>query len=471
MKLSPLVIGALAATACLLVACVRPPREDVEATRIESSALGLTGPEAPRPGESWWKAFNDPQLDRLVDDALAHNPRLDEALARIRASSAQSLATSAALIPGVSLDLDETYQRFSENYYIPPPYGGNRYWAGTAGLNLGWALDFWGRQRDLVRQAGRLADAERLERWSARLAISGSLAQAYLDLYRAYALGDVAQRTLNQREHLLDLAKQRFDAGIDTPVELKIATARLADARDAIEQTVSLRELAIHRLAALSAHGADYYTQIGRPQLALDSALPIPEALPMDLLARRPDVLAARSRIDAADAARAASKAAFYPDLSLRAFVGTQAIGLNSLVQGGSIIYGAGPVLHLPVFDARRLRAAYRSSTAQLDSAIASYNDVVLNAVRQTADQLTVIQTSAREQSLLHERLDAARAAYDFAQQRYGAGISTQLTVLNAESEVLSAERDLISLEANRAIARVTLLLTLGGSFDPGVSQ
>ncbi len=457
-------------TATLITGCVRPQKEEPVGTLIEAGQLGLTGPATQPVAEGWWHAFGDPQLDRLVDAALSHNPSLDQALARVRSSGAQLSAERAGLKPRFTLDGDETWQRFSENYYIPPPYGGNRYWVGTVGANMSWTLDFWGRQAAVIRQMQARDLAARLDVWSARLAMSGAMAQAYLDLYRAYATLDIAQRTLEQREQLARLTNDRFVAGLETSVERDIARARIAEACNALEQATSARDLAVHELAALSARGADSYSGIGRPRIALDTALPLPEALPIDLLARRPDVLAARARVDAADAGRAAAKAAFYPDLSLKAFAGVQAIGLDELAEGGSVIYGAGPALHLPLFDAKRLRASYKTSTAELDLAVASYNEVVLNAVRQTADQISLIDSLTRQAQLARQRLEAAESAHEVAKRRYGAGLVTQLVVLNAESEVLAARRDILALDCNRAVARITLLLTLGGSFDPARS-
>ena len=195
--------------------------------------------------------------------------------------------------------------------------------------------------------------------------------------------------------------------------------------------------------------------------------MPLPDELPLDLLARRPDVLAAKARVEAASAGRKAAKAAFLPDISLKAFAGYQAVGIDDLFDSGSQIYGFGPALHLPIFDAQRLKAGYAGATAELDAAIASYNDTVLKAVRDVADQITLGESLARQQAQAQQRLDATEAVYALAQRRYAAGLSSQLVVLDAESNVLSARRDMVTLAASHVIARVTLLLTLGGSFDP----
>ncbi len=463
-------IAALTAAVTLamtLTACVTPHREDPAAFAINSNALGLADePHAPL-AEQWWKAFGDPQLDQLVDDALRNNPSLTQALARVRAAQAQRQAVSGADHPAFSVDADETYQRFSENYIIPPPFGGRKYWMGEATANMAWTLDFWGRQAGLIRQARSEVVASSLDVASAHLALAGSIAHAYIELDRAWALIDISTRQLDQREHLLKLARQRVAAGLDSQIDVRLAEASLPQARAAKLQAESARDLAVHRLASLAGYGVDSYAKFVRPQLNLDIALPVPTQLPMDLLAHRPDILAARARIDAATAGRESAHAAFYPDISLKAFVGSQAIGLDNITKSGSFIYGAGPALHLPIFDSQRLRAAYKGATAELDASIGSYNDAVLNAVREAADQLSLGDSYTEQRMQIEQSLTAATAAYDLSAKRYAAGLTTQIVVLNAESRVLDARRDLVSAISGRISARVNLLLVLGGSFDP----
>lgn len=455
------------ATALLLAGCVTAQREEPSGTIIEAQSLGLSGAAVVQPAADWWKAFNDPQLDALVDDAIRNNPSLAQALARVRMAQSQAQATGAGIKPDISLDVDESWQRFSSNYIFPPPFAGHTYWIGEALANLSWNLDFWGRQAALIDQARSQLVASQLDIASARLALAGSIAQAYADLYRSWELIDLAARQQEQREHLLKLTQQRVSAGLDTQIELRIAESTLPQARVAKLQAESARDLAMHRLAALAGYGADRYAQIGRPRLSLETALPLPDRLPIDLLAHRPDVLAARARINAAMAGREAAHAAFYPDISLKAFVGSQAIGLDNLVHSSSFVYGVGPALHLPIFDAQRLRADYKGATAEVDASVASYNAAVLNAVRETADQISLNDSLARQIGEAQQSLRAATDAYELAQTRYATGLTTQLVVLDAESRVLSARRDLVTANTSRVIARVSLLLMLGGSFDP----
>ncbi|MDZ4077749.1 efflux transporter outer membrane subunit [Hydrocarboniphaga sp.] len=461
------IAGTLAGALLALAGCVTPQVEDPRATALAPQSLGLTGTPMAPVAAGWWKAFGDPQLDKLVDQALANSPSLQAGLARVRAAQAQSLSISAEDRPGVSIDGEASRQRLSANYIVPPPYGGHTYWVSNLGANLSWNLDFWGKQAAQLSQARDAQAASELDVEAARLALAGAIAQAYVDLHRAWTLSDIADRQLAQREHLLKLTQQRVDTGLDTQIELKTAQAALPAARNAQLQAQATRDLAVHRLAALAGLGADHYAEIGRPKLTLDAALPLPNALPMDLLSRRPDILAAQARIRSAMAGREAAHAAFYPDVSLKAFAGVQAIGLDNLFDGDSAIFGVTPAFHLPIFEARRLRAGYKGATAELDAAVAHYNDTVLNAVRESADQITLGDSLSAQLAQSHEQLQASEAAYSLAQKRYGAGLSTQLTVLNAESQVLQAQRELAAIDANLVISRVTLLLTLGGSFDP----
>jgi NodT family efflux transporter outer membrane factor (OMF) lipoprotein len=454
----------------LLAGCVVPQREEPRGTLLEQQSLGLDAGSSLQPiAVDWWKALNDPQLDALMEEALRDSPSLAQALARVRLAESRSQGEVAARHPRFAVDADETWQRFSEHYYIPPPFAGDTVWIGQATANMHWDIDFWGRQAALIRQSRSQTVASMLDVASARLALAGAVAQAYVDLYRSWELVDIAARTQAQREQLLKLTQQRTAAGLDTQIELKIAQSAVPQARAMRLQAEAARDVAVHRLAALIGAGAERYAQLGRPKLTLDATLPLPDQLPLDLLSHRPDILAARERVEAATAGRAAAHAAFYPNVSLTALVGVQAIGLDELAESGSRIFGIGPALHLPIFDAKRLRAAYKGATADLDLATASYNGVVLDAVRETSDQITLNDSLTQQITEVHATLEAAGDAHELAERRYAAGLTTQIIVLDAESRVLDARRALVSADSARLLARMNLLLMLGGSFDPAV--
>jgi NodT family efflux transporter outer membrane factor (OMF) lipoprotein len=451
----------------LLAACISAPHVAPAEKPVETrTGLGLGATAAPIQ-DDWWAAYQDPQLDRLLEAALADNPTLAQTLARLHQAQAVVFATRAALWPYVSYDASETRERVSSHDTIPSQFAGGEFWKGQEGLNFSWDLDFWGKQAALVRQARGEAEAIALEGPAARLAIVSAVVRAYLDLERSYELLDVWRREEEQRQQIFDITRHRFKAGLDTSVELRQASGAVPEAhveRLGVEAAI---DRDVHLLAALAGEGAGQYHEIVRPKLDTGTVLTLPSALPVDLLARRPDVLAARARINSAQAGLAAAKADFYPNINLMAFAGTVAVGLDNLVHSNSAAYGAGPALHLPVFDAGRLKANYRANAANIDIAVTAYNGVVLTAVQETADQLSDIaslNTSLVEQQ---RSLDDAEEAFRLATERYNAGLTTYLIVLTTETQVLAARRQHVDLETARASARVTLLIDVGGDFRP----
>jgi NodT family efflux transporter outer membrane factor (OMF) lipoprotein len=449
-----------------LSGCILPPKDTAHSQPLTAARVGLAGAVSQPVADDWWNSFDDPQLNTLIRLGRENSPTLAQGQARVGAALAQAQSAQAGLLPNVNLDGSALYQRAPADYVIPPPLAGHSFWMAQAGASLGWDLDFWGRQADAVHRAQAITQAARFNLDDARLMLTGAIVQAYIELYREWALADIAERSAAQRQHIIDITRRRVAAGLDTRLELRQAEGQLPQARVARAQAQAAADLAVHQLATLTGQGADTYASVARPVFAVAAALPVPSTLPINLLARRPDVLSARLNVEAADAGRLAAKAAFYPDVSLRALAGFGAFGLNNLVQGSARGYGAGPLISLPLFDGGRLRAQYRGSAADLDLAIDSYNDTVLRAVQQTADQITRLDALARERLDQQQTLEATEAAYKLAEERYTAGLASYLSVLNAETQVLAARQSMVDIETSLAVSRVLLLLAVGGSFD-----
>jgi NodT family efflux transporter outer membrane factor (OMF) lipoprotein len=446
---------------------VLPPRETDHPAPLASAAVGLTGAAVEPVSDDWWVAFADPQLDRLIHAAREQSPTLAAAQARVGEALAQAQVAHAGLLPHANLDVSAQYQRAPANYFIPPPLAGHTYSEGQGGASLGWDVDFWGKQAAAVQRAKALAESAQWDREQASLLLAGAITQTYIELYRENALAEIAERSEAQRRNIVDITRRRVASGLDTQLELREAEGQLPQARVAHSQALAAAQVAIHELAALTGEGAQAYAGMTPPTLDLAAALPVPADLPVNLLARRPDVLSARLGVDAADASRAAAKAAFYPSVSLQALAGIGAFGLHDLLRLNARGYSAGPAISLPLFDGGRLRAQYRGSEAALDVAVDSYNDTVLRAVQQTADQITQLDALERERLDQQQTLDASEAAYRLAEERYRAGLANYLTVLNAETQVLVARQTMLDIITSQATARVTLLLAVGGSFDP----
>jgi NodT family efflux transporter outer membrane factor (OMF) lipoprotein len=192
----------------------------------------------------------------------------------------------------------------------------------------------------------------------------------------------------------------------------------------------------------------------------------LPERLPLDLLGRRPELAAQRARIEAAVGETESAKAQFYPNINLSALIGFQSIGLGQLLTSESLINSIGPAIRLPIFDGGRLRANYAAKTADIDTAIAQYNQSVLSAAQEVAEQLTRVTDLAREEEATKAALDAAEEAYRLAMLRYRGGLSPYLTVLTVETQLLTQRRAMAGLKSRREELHIALVRALGGGFN-----
>ncbi|MCP5282014.1 MAG: efflux transporter outer membrane subunit [Rhodoferax sp.] len=458
---------ALIGMSATLSGCVSSAGIVAAAKPVTPAAVGLAASDvavAPAPAADWWHDLGAPALDDLVQRALADSPSL--ALAQARLARAQAAVAGANASEGLQVNgsMDATRQRFSGNSIYPPPLGGSTRTLATAQLNASWEFDFFGRNRAAIAAAVGAERAAQAEISAARVLLAANVAQTYVRIGQLFALRDVAQRALQQRKDLLALIQQRVQAGLDTAVEARQGEGALPDARTQIEQLDEQIMLARHALSVLTA----------QPPHALDALvvdlsqlrrLDLPAVLPADLLGRRADIEAARWRVEAATRDTDVARAQFYPNINLNAFVGLSSIGLGELLKADSRQLGFGPAIHLPIFDAGRLRANLRARNADLDVAVESYNAVVRDGVRDVVDQLGSLQSLERQQREQAQAQAAAESAYDLVSQRYKAGLSTYLSVLNAESQLLTQRRLAAELEARVRDRQVALVRALGGGY------
>ena len=309
-----------------------------------------------------------------------------------------------------------TRQRFSANSIYPPPLGGSIRTLGTAQASALVGVRFLRPQPRRDRSGGGLERAAQADKDAARVMLASNVARTYVQLGRLFEQREVAARSLQQRDEILSLIKQRVQGGLDTNVELRQGEGALPETRQQIEQLDEQIALTRHALAALTAQAPNALDGLIVP-LSTVQAVPLPAAVPADLLGRRADITAARWRIEAATSDMKSAKAQFYPNINLTAFVGLASIGLNQLIKAGSEQYGAGPAIRLPIFDSGRLRANLRGKTADLDAAIESYNGAVLDAVHDVADQISSLRSIDRQQAEQASAQAAAESAYDLATQ------------------------------------------------------
>jgi NodT family efflux transporter outer membrane factor (OMF) lipoprotein len=418
------------------------------------------------PTDDWWRGYGDPQLDSLIDEAIAGSPSLEIAQARLHAAQAQATSAHAARLPSAALNAEATRQRYPENGLYPPPFAGNAFTDGRLALDFSYDIDFWGRNRALLDSARAGVQAAEADKAAARLALAVAVARAYIQLDLSYNLLDVAQSNLEQQTSILDLTRQRVSAGLENGARVKQQDSNLALTNAGVEAAQANIKLARNQIAALVGAGPDRGLDLKRPALTAPQGLALPSALPVDLLARRPDIAAARWRVEAASRGIAASEAAFYPNVNLVAFAGLQSIGLSKLFDASDAIVGGGPAIHLPVFNRGELRQELQANQAQYDVAVGEYNQTLIDSVHEVADVVANWGSLEKETVQQQIALESAQRSFDLTRDRYSAGLDNYLTVLSSQNQVLMTQALRAELQARRLSFSTDLIRALGGGYS-----
>jgi NodT family efflux transporter outer membrane factor (OMF) lipoprotein len=461
--------GLVAAACAALAACAPMPKLGAPAAELDAARSGLLT-ESPSADSrlssaAWWQAWQSPELDQLVQRALAESPNLASAQARVARASAAAQAAGAAEGPALGAGVELTRQRFTEHGLYPPPLAGSVRNVGTLQLGFSYEFDFFGRHSAALaaavgRQRAAQADAE-----AARLALSSRVARAYVELARSLAQARLIDEQLQQREQLLALVRQRAEAGLDTALDQRQNELPLHELK---RQRLQLDEQAQGlrlQLAALTVQGPGALKDLA-PQLPQPLALDAAQAPGIDLLGRRPDIVAARWMAEASRAQVKQARAQFYPNVSLSAFAGFNAIGLDRVLEIGSRQAGVTPALHLPLFDSGRLSAQLKGAAADADGAVATYNATLLDAVRDVNEQLLGLRSLQAQQREQQAQLAKTRELQGLAEQRAAAGLSGRVAVLAAQLQTLAQQRQQLDLQAQTVLAEVGVLRSLGGGWS-----
>jgi len=460
--LTTAVFGLLAG--CASVPDLGPKPVPATAESLEANAT-FAGAQGEWPAEGWWQGLGDAQLDTLIAEGLKGSPDVAIAAARVRAAEAMAQQAGAALLPRVGAEGSVGGTQQSKNMGIPPDFVPDGIQdTGHIAATFSFDLDLWGRNRAALAAATSEAEAARVDAAQARLMLTTGIAAAYADLAGYYRALDVANDAVRVRTASADLSGERARAGIENQASQRQAESRAASARAdvvALEEAIATTR---NRLAALVGAGPDRGLSIARPQMARPS-LGLPANAGIDLIGRRPDIVAARLRSEAAAKRIDVARADFYPNISLSALVGLQSLGLSNLFKSGSEYGNGGAAISLPIFEGGRLQGRYRGSRADYDVAVATYDRTLIGALRDVAD--IVASRAATERQLVgrREALTAAAEASKLAGLRYRAGLSNQIVQLTAEDSMVALDRAVADLEARQLSLDIALIRALGGGY------
>jgi NodT family efflux transporter outer membrane factor (OMF) lipoprotein len=418
------------------------------------------------PTANWADQFGDAQLQALLVEALKGNPSVEQARARVAAAAAYSDTAKASTMPQVGATYSFTRQQYSGTALVPPPYGGSWQSENQGLLSASYDLDLWGKNRQALKASLSQLQASEADAEVVRLSLSSAMARAYNQLARLYALRDIAQQEITQREQIDRITAGRIATGLDTEVERKTAQANLATSRASLASLDGAILTTRYQLAALLGAGPDRGLTIARPTLGIGDEIRLPDNLPADLVSRRPDLVAARWRVDALTHDVKEAKAEFYPDINLSAAIGLDAFGFGRFLTAASRTASAGPAIHLPIFDGGQLRAQLKGRYADFDYAVATYNQTLVTALSEVATQLAQIRSTDEQLGDAQAAQDAARGADQLALTQYKAGLANQLTVLNADTTALAADQQVANLKMNRRDQQIALAAALGGGYS-----
>ena len=458
-------VAALALAGCANYFGIRSDKTIAQPQQFETSQ-SLPAQGGVWPSLDWASQFGDPQLPKLIDEALDGNPSIAQAQARLAKASSYIETSRSALFPKITGSYSWTRELYSGNALFPPPYGGTWFSENNALASASWELDLWGKNRQRLAQAVSSQKAAAADMEQARITLAASVARTYNQLAQLYTMRDIAVREINNRKTIGTITSGRVNAGLDTNVERQTATGNIATSQANLSQIDGQIQTVRYQLGALLGKGPDRGLRIAQPLLNPVTNVALPDNLPADLVARRPDIVAARWQVEAALHGVKEAKAEFYPDVNLAAGLGFDAFGWGRFLNAASRQAQFGPAVHLPIFDAGALRAQLKGRYADFDLDVANYNQTLIGALQDVATQVSSIQSSERQLVDAERALTASTNAYKLAVIRYKAGLSPQLQVLTADQNRLSAEQAVASLKAQRLDQQIALIKALGGGFD-----
>lgn len=412
----------------------------------------------------WWQAFESSKLDALIEQALAASPTLEAAEATLRqVRHTYEARAGSTQYPQANANLSG--ERKSVNNATRGQTGGeNTFNLYSASVNVRYDFDLFGGNRRALDALAAQADYRRFQLEGARLTLAANVIATAIAQARLSAQIDVAERILNAQTEQLALTRRRLELGSASDVDVLALRTQMEQTRAGIPALRNARDQASHLLAMLIGQTPSATTL---PQFTLaDFKLPseLPLQVPSELIRRRPDIRASEALLHAAGAEHGVAVSKLYPQISLNADVGAQALTMDKLFNPGSLIWSLGGQLAQPLFN-RGLRAEARAAEAGFDAASAHYRETVLQAFRDAADVLRGLEHHAQALTATTAAAISAQETLDLVQQRYALGAANYLEVLTAQQVVESSRMDLCADQAQRLIDTVTFFSAMGGGW------
>lgn len=445
---------------CFTLPELKQPHPELPAVWPDGQTQAAVAPD-------WWKAYGDPVLNEMEDEAFAHNTDIRLAAARIDEARANLGLARADQYPFAQIGVQAGRSRATEKGSFPPPSPINNDF--KANLQAAYELDLWGRYRKASEAARAELLASEYAREVVHLSLASAVAKNYFGLRALDAQMEIAAQTQANRKNALELQQLRFDHGISSELDLHQAEAELAAAQAALAQRVQAdrqQELALTVLLGRSPRAiVDNRVSRGAAIDALADPPSVPTGLPSSLLERRPDLRQAEQKLVAAQARIGEAKAALFPDLALTGNLGSESKRLVDLFSGPAAIWSLTASIVQTVFNAGRTEAAIQITGARQTQALVGYDQAVQGAFREVLDALVAQRQSRELLDADQRRVDALGKAFDLADLRYRNGIDNYLLVLDTQRNLYLAQQGAIDARRSRLDATADLFKALGGGW------
>ncbi|MGM9488051.1 efflux transporter outer membrane subunit [Ideonella sp. YS5] len=457
--------------AVLLAACAHTPPPEPPAAPVPAQFKEIPpGWVTATPSDQlargpWWTLFGDPALDSLVPRVQVSNQNVAAAAAAYAQARALVREQRAALFPSLSLSAAAT--RSHAGSATPSPGSSTGY---QLGLNAGWEADLWGRIGNTVSAAGARAQASAADLAAATLSAQAEFVTDYLSLRETDAEIALVSSTIDGYARSLQIAQNRYDAGVAPKSDVLQAQTQLASAQADRSALVRQRAQLEHAMAVLVGEApAQFSLPTGDWHSTVVPRVPV--SVPSTLLQRRPDIASAERAVAAANDQVGVERAAYFPALTLSAGASQAGTRVSDLFSLPATTWSIGLALAQTLFDAGARTARVDEARAAWEQSVASYRQAVLTAFQDVEDQLVAARELEVQQGLRRTASEAADQTEQQVMNRYRAAQVSYTEVVTAQATALSARRTLLQVASSRQLASVALIQALGGGWDTSLIE
>jgi len=456
-------ILSFAITGCVNYAGIHSHSALLPETQPTPHVYPLPPPVSTTKSGQWWDMFNDPQLNILIDAALSCSPNIQIAQNRLARARHLAEAAGASLFPYVDLSGYIRREHFTKNGLIPPPFAGTSRNLGNLAANLNYEIDFWGKNRETIAAKVSEAKAAEADLAQAQLVLSTAVAAGYFQLQYDLALEELIEKIVQQRQQLLEIIQLRAKHHLTSVIPVSSAKIQVAYWELFLAQIQQFTQIQRNQLAALMGDNP-FTTQIAVNHFQYNpKLLALPPVIPASFLGRRPDVAASLWRVEAAGHLVNVEKALFFPDINLLAFFSFQSVGLNKWFNFSSRDYTGQAAFTLPIFDAGYLRSSLKARYDEYDEAVNKYNQTIITALQQVADQLSALQTEQLQIKMQKDAEIIAKNNYHRNNLLNQHGITDKTDVLTAQATWFYQQLFLLFFEDMNIQSTISMINALGG--------